>query len=95
MKLFGLSAVIAAAIVAAAVSINTGRSAVSRSAASCSGISSSIPEMGAGQPYPSTCVVSGLEGAITDVNVELTGLSHSYPDPREPAPAAREASRST
>jgi hypothetical protein len=48
--------------------------------------------MGAGQPYPSTCVVSGLEGAITDVNVELTGLSHG---PREPAPAAREASRST
>jgi len=80
MKHFGLSAVIAAAIVAAAVSTNTGRSAVSRSAVSCSGVSISIPAMSAGQPYPSTCVVSGLEGAITDVNVELTGLSHGYPD---------------
>jgi uncharacterized repeat protein (TIGR01451 family)/uncharacterized delta-60 repeat protein len=31
-------------------------------------------------PYPSTNVVSGLSGAILDVNVTLHGLSHSYPD---------------
>ncbi len=31
-------------------------------------------------PYPSTINVSGLVGAITDVNVTLTGLDHSFPD---------------
>ena len=30
-------------------------------------------------PYPSTCVISGLSGAISDVNVNLTGLSHTFP----------------
>ena len=31
-------------------------------------------------PYPSNCVVSGMSGAITDVNVQFNGLSHTYPD---------------
>jgi subtilisin-like proprotein convertase family protein len=31
-------------------------------------------------PYPSAIEVSGLGGTITDVNVTLTGVSHSYPD---------------
>jgi len=31
-------------------------------------------------PYPSTNVVSGLAGAILDVNVTLHGLTHTYPD---------------
>src|SRR5262249_17272527 len=31
-------------------------------------------------PYPSNCVISGLSGAITDVNVLINGLSHTYPD---------------
>jgi subtilisin-like proprotein convertase family protein len=30
--------------------------------------------------YPSTCTISGLGTSITDVNLVLTGLSHTYPD---------------
>jgi len=31
-------------------------------------------------PYPSQISVSGLTGTVTDVNVTLTGLSHTFPD---------------
>ena len=31
-------------------------------------------------PYPSTCVVSGVTGTVSDVNVNLNGMSHTYPD---------------
>ena len=31
-------------------------------------------------PYPSEIPVSGLSGTVTDVNVTLNGLSHSFPD---------------
>jgi subtilisin-like proprotein convertase family protein len=40
----------------------------------------SIPSVGAANPYPSEIVVSGLAGAITDVNVTLKGFSHTFPD---------------
>ena len=36
--------------------------------------------MGPATPYPSTCIISGLAGTITDVNMTLTGLSHTCPD---------------
>src|SRR6476646_733066 len=39
-----------------------------------------INDAGPATPYPSTCVVSGLSGSITDVNVQINGLSHTYPD---------------
>jgi subtilisin-like proprotein convertase family protein len=35
---------------------------------------------GLASPYPSTIDVSGLTGTITDVNVTLMGLTHTYPD---------------
>ena len=31
-------------------------------------------------PYPSTCVVSGVSGTVSDVNVNLDGMSHTFPD---------------
>src|SRR6185295_1441097 len=31
-------------------------------------------------PYPSVIAVSGLSGAITDVSVTLSNLSHTFPD---------------
>ncbi len=34
---------------------------------------------GIANPYPSAISVSGLSGTITDVNVTLTGYSHSFP----------------
>ena len=34
----------------------------------------------AATPYPSAITVSGLTGTIADVNVTLTGLSHTFPD---------------
>ncbi len=47
---------------------------------SCSGGAITINDNGPATPYPSDCVVSGMSGAITDVNVQITGLSHTYPD---------------
>ncbi|MBK8022476.1 MAG: proprotein convertase P-domain-containing protein [Chloroflexi bacterium] len=35
---------------------------------------------GSAGPYPDTLNVSGLENAITDVNVTITGLGHTFPD---------------
>src|SRR4051794_26984104 len=40
----------------------------------------SIPLLGAGSPYPSTLSVSGMLGSITKVTVNLSQLSHTYPD---------------
>ena len=39
----------------------------------------SFPDSGAATPYPSN-IVSGLTGTITDVNVTISGLSHTFPD---------------
>jgi len=39
-----------------------------------------IPTSGQANPYPSTIAVSGLSGNTTDVNVTLTGVSHTFPD---------------
>ena len=36
--------------------------------------------VGVGAPYPSAVTLSGLSGAITDVDITLTGLSHTFPD---------------
>ena len=49
-------------------------------AADCTGSAITINDAGPSTPYPSTCVVSGLTGAITDVNVAVNGLNHTYPD---------------
>ena len=37
-----------------------------------------IPDYGQSNPYPSAISVSGEIGAITDVDVTLTGISHAY-----------------
>jgi len=39
----------------------------------------SIPDSGAATPYPSDITVSGLTGTITDLNVTISGLSHTFP----------------
>src|SRR5215211_1269702 len=40
----------------------------------------SIPSQGKATPYPATVNVSGLSGTITDLNVSLKGVSHTFPD---------------
>jgi len=43
----------------------------------------SIPASGTegiANPYPSIINVSGMNGAITDINVTINGLSHTFPD---------------
>ena len=35
---------------------------------------------GPATPYPDTTTVSGLSGPITDMNLRLTGVTHSFPD---------------
>ena len=39
-----------------------------------------IPAIGAATPYPSEITVSGLQGTITGLRVELTGIGHAHPD---------------
>jgi hypothetical protein len=39
-----------------------------------------IPEFGEADPYPASIEVSGLAGAIEDVDVTLVGLTHPFPD---------------
>jgi len=39
-----------------------------------------INDNAAGSPYPSNIVVSGLGGTITKVTVDLTGITHTFPD---------------
>ena len=46
----------------------------------CTGGAITIPDSGNGIPYPSTCVVSGSSGTITDLNMTVTGASHTWPD---------------
>jgi hypothetical protein len=38
------------------------------------------PQGGTATPYPSDITVSGLKGTVTDVNVTLSSLSHTFPD---------------
>jgi hypothetical protein len=40
----------------------------------------SIADKGQATPYPATVSVSGLSGTITDLNVSLKGVSHTFPD---------------
>lgn len=37
-----------------------------------------IPDAGPGTPYPSTLTLSGVPGTVTNVEVTLTGLTHTY-----------------
>lgn len=37
-----------------------------------------IPLVGTATPYPATINVSGLSGPVTDLNVTLTGLTHTF-----------------
>ncbi|HEX8568176.1 MAG TPA: Calx-beta domain-containing protein [Pyrinomonadaceae bacterium] len=39
-----------------------------------------IPDSGTAAPYPSNITVSGMAGTISDLNVRINNLSHSYPD---------------
>jgi Ca2+-binding RTX toxin-like protein/methionine-rich copper-binding protein CopC len=39
-----------------------------------------IPAVGSATPYPSTINVSGVSGNIANIEVSLSGLSHSFPD---------------
>ena len=39
-----------------------------------------IPDSGAGTPYPSNITVTGYGNSLLDVNVQLFGLTHTWPD---------------
>ena len=39
-----------------------------------------INDGGPASPYPSSCLQQALPGAISDVNVSIYGLNHTYPD---------------
>jgi hypothetical protein len=43
--------------------------------------------VGTATPYPSVIAVSGLRSSVTDVNVTVSELTHSYPDPLPTTPS--------
>jgi len=47
--------------------------------AACTGGPILIRDLNTADPYPSTCVVSGLTGTVTDINLNINGLSHGRP----------------
>ena len=69
----------APALAGAATFSNSGAITINDSTASCRP-SVPAPAPGKATPYPSAIAVSGLTGTITDVNVTLTGLSHTFPE---------------
>src|SRR6266516_2858274 len=54
--------------------------AIGRCASFTSVSAITIPDSGAGAPYPSTINVSGTAGTISQVVVRLDGYTHTYPD---------------
>jgi subtilisin-like proprotein convertase family protein len=46
----------------------------------CNTTTITIPDSGPGSPYPSNIAVSGLYSTLTNVNVILQRLTHTYPD---------------
>src|SRR5919107_993976 len=71
----GLAAVAAlglAASAASAATFSNNEGITINDSADCSG--------GAADPYPSPITVSDLGSSVTDVNVTISGLSHTVPD---------------
>jgi subtilisin-like proprotein convertase family protein len=79
----GLAAVaalgLASAASAATFSSNSGIT-INDGVAICSEPGAQDGTPGTASPYPSGIEVSGLSGSVSDVNVTLTGLSHTFPD---------------
>lgn len=73
---FGRAALTRAAALIALAALSTGAQAQTFSNPAPITINDGQPA----SPYPSTVQVSGVSGAITDVNVTLRGFSHTYPD---------------
>jgi subtilisin-like proprotein convertase family protein len=77
-----LGAVAALGLVASAASAatfsNNGGITINDGSENCSGTPATAA--GTADPYPSEITVSGLGSSVSDVNVTLTGLSHTYPD---------------
>jgi subtilisin-like proprotein convertase family protein len=84
--LVALAAAATAALMAvgsagAATFSNSGAITINDSSANCLDTPGEpSPAPAAATPYPSQITVSGLTGTVTDVNVTVTGLSHTFPD---------------
>src|SRR5215218_5461733 len=80
----GLAAVAALGVAASAASAatfsNNSGITINDAVATCSSPGAQDETPGTATPYPSGIEVSGLSGSVSDVNVTLTGLSHTYPD---------------
>jgi uncharacterized repeat protein (TIGR01451 family) len=46
----------------------------------CNPSAITIPDSGSGSPYPSSITVSGYGDTLLDVNVQLFGMNHTWPD---------------
>lgn len=80
-KRTGITGVLSSLIVAAGLIVWTAGPAAASVFSNAAAIT--IPSTGAigsATPYPSPITVSGLSGTIVDVNVTLTGYSHTFPD---------------
>jgi subtilisin-like proprotein convertase family protein len=79
----GLAAVaalgLASAASAATFSNTDGPITINNPAEDCVDVPGESPT-GQATPYPSAITVGGLTGSVTDVNVTVSGLSHTFPD---------------
>ena len=75
-KRTGIAGVLSSLIVAAGFVVLTAGPAAATVFSSAAAIT--IPVNGVAAPYPSPITVSGLSGTIVDVNVNLTGMNHTF-----------------
>jgi subtilisin-like proprotein convertase family protein len=79
-----LAAVAALGVVASAASAATfsNTTGITFNGGTCSGSAgqATTADTGKATPYPSEISVSGLNSSVTDVNVTVSGLGHTFPD---------------
>ena len=67
-------------LVVSAVAVLVGAQAAAAQTTFSNSTPIAIPDSGPATPYPSTINVSGLSAAVTDVDVTLNNVTHTFPD---------------
>ena len=66
--------------VVAAVVVGASEAPSARASGTPCGGPITIHASGPGSPYPSTCEITGRTGVITDVDISISRLFHTFPD---------------
>jgi len=68
------------AVAALAIAAFGAAAAVAQPTPICNTTALTIPSSGAASVYPTDIAVAGLTGVVTDVDVQINGLNHTWPD---------------